>query len=199
MKFCLPANRAFFSADTHFWHSNIIKHSHRPFIDIELMNRTIIANWNSKVSNQDTILFLGDFALCSEEKAIEILKQLNGKKILIGGNHDEKFISKEKYFKFRSYWDLIVDRLDLQVQDGNDKQLIVLHHYAMRTWNKSHYGSWHLYGHSHNSLPEIKGNLSFDVGVDGHNFFPWNYSEIKEKMFVKVEERNEFTKNNFQT
>jgi calcineurin-like phosphoesterase family protein len=73
--------------------------------------------------------------------------------------------------------------------DGKEKQLIVLHHYAQRVWNKSHYGSWHLYGHSHNKLPEIPGNLSFDIGVDGHQYQAWSYEEVKEKMSRKIEER----------
>ncbi len=46
------------------------------------------------------------------------------------------------------------------------KQHIVLCHYAMRTWNHMHHGSWHLYGHSHGSLSEAQGGLSMDVGVD---------------------------------
>jgi hypothetical protein len=32
-------------------------------------------------------------------------------------------------------------------------QPIVLCHYAMRVWNRSHHGAWHLYGHSRGNLP----------------------------------------------
>lgn len=190
MRFTVPAQKAFFSSDTHFGHSNIIQHSHRPFPSVLSMDEALIKNWNQKVSNQDTIFFLGDFAYrSSEEKANDILSQLHGKKILIYGNHDEDFVYKQKHSKFRSFWNLIVPRLDLTVLEEKEKQLIVLHHYAQRTWNKSHYGSWHLYGHSHNQLSEISGNLSFDVGVDGHEFRPWTYLEVKEKMKKKMEER----------
>ena len=37
------------------------------------------------------------------------------------------------------------------------EQDIVLCHYAMRVWQKSHYGAWMLYGHSHGTLPDNPG------------------------------------------
>jgi hypothetical protein len=45
---------------------------------------------------------------------------------------------------------------------------------TMRVWNRSHHGSWHLYGHSHGRLPEPPTLLSMDVGVDTHDFRPWH-------------------------
>jgi calcineurin-like phosphoesterase family protein len=47
----------------------------------------------------------------------------------------------------------------------------------MRVWDQSHHGSWHLYGHSHGKLPDL--GLSTDVGVDGHNFQPWSFEEVR--------------------
>jgi calcineurin-like phosphoesterase family protein len=47
-------------------------------------------------------------------------------------------------------------------------QSIVLCHYALRVWNRSNRGSWHLYGHSHGRPPEVRHSLSMDVGVDAH-------------------------------
>ena len=185
MRFHSLAARSFFSSDTHFGHAKIIQHSQRPFSSIQEMDQTLIQNWNARISQQDKIFFLGDFAWKSEDRAVEILNQLHGQKILIAGNHDEPFLTKSKYVRFRSAWELIVPRLDLVVLDDQNKQLIVLDHYAMRTWNKSHYGSWHLHGHSHGKLEEISGKLSFDIGVDTHNFFPWSYAEVKEKMLLK--------------
>jgi len=46
------------------------------------------------------------------------------------------------------------------------EQQIWLSHYAHRVWNKSHHGVFHLFAHSHNSLPDDPNSLSFDVGVD---------------------------------
>lgn len=62
-------------------------------------------------------------------------------------------------------------------------QKVVLSHYGSRVWNKSHRGSWLLYGHSHGSLPPL--GKSVDVGVDSPwvtgkpEYRPFNYEEIK--------------------
>jgi calcineurin-like phosphoesterase family protein len=63
--------------------------------------------------------------------------------------------------------------------------MIVLFHYALREWNASHWGSYHLYGHSHGTLPDIDTSLSFDIGVDCHNFYPLSYEEVKAIMKKK--------------
>lgn len=75
-------------ADTHFYHTNILKYEGRPFIDIISMNETIIQNWNSVVGPDDIVYHVGDVALCGFEKARDIIQRLNGIKVLIAGNHD---------------------------------------------------------------------------------------------------------------
>lgn len=83
----------YFIADTHFGHENIIKYCNRPFKTALDMNNTLIKNWNRVVSNKDIVYHLGDLALCSNEVLEPIIKVLNGKKILIRGNHDSKSIA----------------------------------------------------------------------------------------------------------
>lgn len=61
---------------------------------------------------------------------------------------------------------------------------IVLDHYSGRVWNGSHRGSYQLYGHTHNVLPE-GDYLSMDVGVDARNFSPINLNEVVEHMKAK--------------
>jgi len=151
------------TADTHFGHKNIVKYCNRPFSTIEQMNKTLIDNWNSRVSKKDTVYFLGDFCFGKPEQYIA---ELNGNIIFIKGSHDSKI--KAPY--------IIPLRIIL---DGDDK-LIVLCHYAMRSWEKSHYGSWHLFGHHHGNLPPY--GLSFDVGVDCWDYYPISLDEVADKM-----------------
>ena len=64
---------------------------------------------------------------------------------------------------------------EIYVQDKTapqGRQHIVLCHYAMLVWNKSHHGSWMLHGHSHGTLKYPFAAKILDVGVDSHNFYP---------------------------
>ena len=70
---------------------------------------------------------------------------------------------------------------------GKQKQFIVMCHYGMRVWNKSHHGSWMLYGHSHDSMEHETWGRSMDVGVDSAyrilgEYRPFNLREIKNIM-----------------
>lgn len=165
-------NNLFFTSDQHFFHRNIIEYSNRPFDSVEEMNEILIQNWNAIVGNNDWIYTLGDFSFGTIEQNIEIVKYLNGNKVFILGNHD-KNINKEFLSYFRK-----VKRIH---EITNVKPNIVLSHYAMRVWNKQHYGTWQLYGHSHGTLPESEYMKAMDVGVDCHpNYSPFHYDEIRE-------------------
>ena len=61
------------------------------------MNRRLIHNWNSRVKPDDTVFHLGDFCFKNSNdsrgegvkvNASHWMKKLNGKIILIQGNHD---------------------------------------------------------------------------------------------------------------
>ena len=80
--------KVFIISDTHFNHANIIKYCNRPFKDTKEMYEAMIKNWNETVSNNDIVIHLGDFGLSNKEYIASIIKRLNGKKILIMGNHD---------------------------------------------------------------------------------------------------------------
>lgn len=77
------------TGDTHFDHYNIIRYCDRPFEDTNLMNETMIDRWNEVISDDDTVIHVGDFALTSFEREKLICEKLNGYKILILGNHDK--------------------------------------------------------------------------------------------------------------
>ena len=156
----------FFTSDTHFYHDNIIKYSNRPFKNSLEMNEIIINNWNKVVTASDTIYHLGDVGFACVEVLNETLKRLNGNIIFLTGNHDRsmKGLAPIKHL------------LEINIEG----QPIVLMHYAMYVWPKSHYGSWHLFGHSHGTLKGV--GKSFDVGVDANNFTPISFDQVKNIM-----------------
>lgn len=168
--------KIFFTSDHHFGHTNIIRFSERPFASVEEMDAELIKRWNEKVSPGDIVYHLGDISLAKPERTKEIFDQLNGCIFLIQGNHDKSALSYPKRFEWiKDYYELNVD----DEQAPNGKQKIMLMHYAMKVWRSSFRGTWHLYGHSHGSLPDDPTSRSFDVGVDCHNFTPLSYDEVK--------------------
>jgi calcineurin-like phosphoesterase family protein len=100
------------------------------------MNETMIERWNSRVKKGDRVYHLGDVALGRPSEAAEILARLNGQIFLVRGNHEA--VAEHKLCRDRFVW--IKDYFGLKVGD----QKIYLCHYAFRTWNCEHHGSWHL-------------------------------------------------------
>jgi len=134
------------------------------------MNKVLTERWNSVVGQDDIIYCLGDFAYGRGTNPAKYFYRLNGEKHLVIGNHDGKETLDLP-------WTTINDTAEIKTHYGT----IVLCHYAMKVWNKSHRGSWMLYGHSHLTLPE-DSSMSFDVGVDGWNFTPVSLPQISRKM-----------------
>jgi calcineurin-like phosphoesterase family protein len=79
------------TADLHFGDTNVIQYTKRPFTHADEMDRELIKKWNNVVKKDDTIYILGDFTLSHNKDYIKgLCNQLNGKKILILGNHDTR-------------------------------------------------------------------------------------------------------------
>lgn len=131
----------FYIADTHFGHTNVIKYDKRPFKTAQEMDETIIKNWNEVVTDKDTVYILGDFSWRKPDETLKILKQLNGKKILIRGNHDK--MPGKVLRQFQEVKDYA------EIKDGDET--VILSHYPMLFYNKQFHDTIHLYGHIHNS------------------------------------------------
>lgn len=175
----------FFTADSHFGHANILEYTHRPFSDIEEMNAGLIERWNKRVGPDDVVYDLGDFTLGMGRDAGKYFSKLNGMIHVIPGGHDYRWTTGlEDRLHSASGWEVSIlpPLFDISIRTSYLERplTIVLCHYAMRVWNKSHYGSLHLYGHSHGTLPGL--GRSMDVGVDAHNFYPISLREVMDAL-----------------
>ena len=156
----------FWTADTHFWHTNIIKYQNRPFSDREEMNEVMIKNWNDRVKPKDTIYHLGDFGFTGQGETQALLNRLNGKIHLLLGNHDRKWTPN------LIGWETVGHYKQLKI----DKKFFVMCHYPIERWNRCHHGSIHLHGHTHGNLLGTPNR--FDVGVDVSDFKPVSLEQI---------------------
>ena len=80
--------RRWVTSDLHLGHTNIIKYCNRPFINITEMNRVLVDNWNSLISENDIVYFIGDLAFDWNNTTDYWLLQFNGDVKFIIGNHD---------------------------------------------------------------------------------------------------------------
>jgi len=176
----------YLTSDLHFYHGNVIKFSDRPFRDVTHMNESLIDNWNSVVGENDIVFNVGDMAFASEMKTVDLFYKLNGSQYFIYGNHDNQ-IRKTK--KKRELMDSgkVLGFYDYLEVDYNQRAFLCLFHYAMRVWNRHHYGSLHCFGHSHGSLPGY--GRSVDVGVDSTelntNYAPIHIERVIDFLLAK--------------
>lgn len=95
--------KVFLISDTHFSHNNVIQYEYRPFKDTDEMDNYMIENWNDTISENDLVFHLGDVILSGAKRAEEVLTKLNGRKILILGNHDHFSKTKWRKLGFEPY------------------------------------------------------------------------------------------------
>lgn len=195
----------FFTSDTHYNHASIVlgathwteipyayekwpsvelrhqfsmENGLRDFASVEKMNETLVNGINQVVGAEDTLFCLGDWSF----GGIESIKCFRDKIIcknihLILGNHDHHIEDSEK--GLQTLFASVSSYKEIRVA----KQRIVLSHYAHRMWNGSHFGAWHLYGHSHSNLEVRPHGKSMDVGVDNAykllgEYRPFSFREI---------------------
>lgn len=205
----------------------------RNFDTLEEHDQTLVDNINKCAKENDTIYFLGDFSFGGIDQIWNFRKQLNCKNIhLIFGNHDQHIGSNKqivvdperfceisgyqpdpyKKYQGKSYVNVseIFASTRYYLHSHICGQDMVLCHFAFRVWDKSHHGTWNLYGHSHGTLedyeieqsrpitigsfPPIEGRKiwsakvkSMDVGVDTHpEFRPYHFDEIAKIMKDRV-------------
>lgn len=141
------------------------------------MNEVLIANHNAVVASDDIVCHLGDFAFGSPGAALGIIRKLNGTHFFIMGSHDHwlKRLVKDSMYSESEYSQLVNYR-GRRVEITIKNKFISMDHYCQRVWARSHYNSWHIYGHSHGNLEPI--GKSWDVGVDNNDYYPVTFNQL---------------------
>lgn len=153
----------YYTADTHFHHKNIVKMENRPFTDVLEMNAYTVKQWNSQVTDEDTVYLIGDFALTTFNKTVEILEQLNGNIVIVGGNHDEDKIWS-RIIKERP--ELVKEFIPVGFKEKWGKDWIWFSHFPMAIGLRA--DKWNIHGHIHGTESEYLNQIN--VGVDSPHF-----------------------------
>lgn len=162
-------NKTYLIADPHFGDDRIRKYENRPFSSVQEMDAALMDKWNSVVDETDTVYVLGDFGADGCEA--EILSQLNGRKLLVKGNHDIRSNAQYRSFGFAEVYDFPI------IVDG----FWILSHDALYVNTNMPYAN--LFGHVHNS-PVVKdySKQHYCVSVERIGYAPIAFDTVKARI-----------------
>jgi calcineurin-like phosphoesterase family protein len=167
----------YFSSDWHLGHDKVLEMSKRPFDSIDKMHEHLWAQIES-LQRGDEIYFMGDLGKYNDiifEFFNRLPKRVNFHWVV--GNHDYN------YKKFESFCTSQTAMRSVKIE-GNH---VVLCHYPMITWDRSHYGSWQLFGHHHVNYHGTADLEKHAIGKQLNvNWEFHNYKLLSEKDIVEI-------------
>ena len=169
--------KVFFISDTHFGHEGAYKYTNydgtpmRPWDSAEEGDAVMAERWNSVVGPKDKVFHLGDVAI--PRRGLKVLEPLNGRKILVAGNHD--------IFKLKDYMPYFEDICGTRKYKDFTLSHVPQHPDCLPHWAKAN-----LHGHLHNNTMkrideagnEVVDTRYFNVAVERINYTPMDFDEI---------------------
>lgn len=159
----------FITSDTHFRDERLIPFKVRDFKNVKEMDRTLVKRWNAVVGPTDEVIHLGDFTLGTNKQDLrDLVRELNGRIILVKGNHD---METNDYYKDCGFYEVysypIIYENFILTHDPNSV-LPIREGYTL------------LYGHVHNG----EAYKTFDkdsvcMCCERHNYFPVSLDLLK--------------------
>ena len=196
-------NNLFLISDNHFGHQRMFEKFEPSRQDVSgdfsSFEEEMRSRWNKTVQPDDVVLYLGDFCINKRNNKKTIFnietntRKLNGRKILIKGNHDQS--PNELYYK--SGWDIVSNRTDLDlagciVADICGERVLFSHFgiFISNRFNNKYKKQVDLFGdlyHDHACTINIHGHShgnagathrSYNVSVEKIKFTPIDIKEI---------------------
>lgn len=189
-----------FTSDWHLYHDKSIIYDERPFSNVAHMHEVLVKNYNDTVGPEDICYFLGDIGFKNEFG--KVIQRLNGKKILIKGNHDGSN---------QSFYDAGFELILNSAMITHGRSLITMSHCPLRgvpreapinrdgtpmtrfhpgdnwhgesrhqAYSLPDFGQFHLHGHTHKRKGEaVVTDRQWDVGVVGNNYRPVTWGQVE--------------------
>lgn len=141
----------------------------RPWNNAEEMDEELVKNWNEVVGVNDKVYHLGDVVI--NRRALKTLSRLNGRKVLIKGNHD--------IFRIEDYLPYFYDIRAYHVLDN-----FLLSHVPVHTCNLYRW-SCNVHGHLHHRRVLDQDKIDsryYNVSVECIDYTPIEFSDLKNKI-----------------
>ena len=172
--------KIYLTSDLHFCHDKEFIYGPRGFKNIGNMNKAIVENWNSIVTEDDDVYVLGDLMLNNNEEGIKLIKSLHGRIHIITGNHD----TNNRVAYYESAFNVVM-LYPYATELKYKKYKFYLSHYPTMTSNyddKDLYGVINLCGHVHtqNRFLDMDKGLIYHCELDAHDMKPILIDDIIE-------------------
>lgn len=164
----------FVTADLHLGHANILKFEPdaRPFECIDTMHDEMVDRWNDTVRRKDDLVYIVGDLLLGSRKFVSVLEKMNGRKVLIGGNHDHLRIED-----YAPYFE--------RVLGAKEKWNCIMTHIPVHESQFPRYVA-NIHGHLHSkfiTLPDGNRDPRYiNVCMDANDLKPVRMEVIKEKI-----------------
>ena len=143
----------YYISDCHFGHENMnTRMDTCGFNSAQEMDEYMIRQWNEKVRKNDEVVILGDLSWGDGNYTNNILKRLNGRKFLIEGNHDRRYLEDKSFDKTLYEW------VKPYAELNDDNKKIICCHYPVFCYNGQYRKfpsgepkTYMLYGHVHDT------------------------------------------------
>jgi len=184
----------FYTSDLHFSHTNILTYCNRPWDSVLEMNEGLIDNWNSVVGADDITYIIGDVCMGRRDETVPLVSRLNGRKILIPGNHDDchpMYASRNNFVRRCVLYSEHMEITEVQGVIDTPPVASVCHfpfagsgdhtdEERYTEWRPVDHGQWLIHGHIHD-LWKQNGRM-INVGVDVWDYRPVHTDQLLELM-----------------
>ena len=183
--------RVFFTSDLHFGHKNLCQGLRG--MTVEESDKLIINNWNKVVTKRDLVYVLGDITMENQNDIPKYISQLNGRIVLIGGNHDTKQCCDV-------YRKLGITVMGCLKYKGFICTHIPVHPYELEQEDRQLLRG-NIHGHIHRSgvidgaeyTPKTDyGPLYYNVNIELHNYTPIAFDDLVLDFQKRKEESEKF-------
>lgn len=180
-------NDRFAISDHHLRHSNIYRFTDtegnliRPWAkDAEEADELMIDAWNSVVGKGATVYHLGDVSI--SRKGLHLLERMNGRKILIRGNHD--------IFKLKDYTAHFADiRGSMKIDN------LFFQHYPVHPDSIARWCLANVHGHTHGNTvtrinehgDRVPDTRYFNLCIEAIGLVPLSIEEIQSRIIQAQE------------
>ena len=173
-------SHTYFIADPHFGHENMAKL--RGFPDSNCHDQNFIAQWNAYIGKRDLVYILGDITR-SDPKYLHLLGELEGRKVVILGNHDtgKGYMSELlKYVDwvggFIHYSSKVYGRIWLSHAPIHPLEFNEFHQHPVK---------YNIHGHIHDAY-KMRDSRYINVSAEVINYIPRTLDELIDLKQLKL-------------